>query len=221
MKSDLQRGHPLRWIGYLFLTGFIATAPAEPLDQTNERARIQQERAQVEWQFQQNEQNCFKRFVVTPCTDKAQRVRRDLLADLRRQENLLDEARRKQRAAERLLGIEEKARPGSHEILPPPSSEVRPTDLADSVEKVPPQDTPLPGSGNTTEAQSKRNRSEVEKSAQAARRVRAQRDKLAAQVRRRAGVDKRLNEKAHSSKPASASLPTPVSSASEPAAPSP
>lgn len=78
-------------------------APAD--DERAERARITAERAQVERAFDSREQDCRTRFAVNACVDAANRERREALGHLRQQEMLLDEARRKERAAERMQSI--------------------------------------------------------------------------------------------------------------------
>ncbi len=75
-----------------------ADAPAE-------RARIAAERAEVEQAFFARERECRARFLVNACLDAAGRERRRALGHLRQQEMLLDEARRKERAAQRIQSI--------------------------------------------------------------------------------------------------------------------
>jgi len=86
----------------------MASAAAQSLATTNaatERERIARERADVQAAFVKQEAACQDRFVVTPCLDAARKAERDALARLRRQEVLLDEQARKQRAAERAQAI--------------------------------------------------------------------------------------------------------------------
>ncbi len=71
-------------------------------DDVADRARITAERAAVEARFAEREHECASRFVVTACVEDARREQRAALASLRQQQTLLDEAQRKQRAAERL-----------------------------------------------------------------------------------------------------------------------
>jgi hypothetical protein len=70
-----------------------------------EHERIARERVDVQGAFKKQEAACQERFVVTPCIEAARKTERDALARLRRQEVLLDEQARKQRAAERAQAI--------------------------------------------------------------------------------------------------------------------
>ncbi|HJV62166.1 MAG TPA: hypothetical protein VJ743_14555 [Albitalea sp.] len=79
-----------------------------PDEERAERARIQAERSQVQAAYEQRERECRQRFVVTSCIDAARRDRRQALERLRQQQELLDEAQRKQRAAQRIDDIRAK-----------------------------------------------------------------------------------------------------------------
>lgn len=84
-------------------------APAQA-DDASERARISRERAEAQARFEQRQRECAQRFAVTSCVEEARAEHRQALLQLRRQEGVLDEAQRKQRAAARLAAIEEKRR---------------------------------------------------------------------------------------------------------------
>ena len=87
--------------------GCISSA-AHALDagtETAERERIRAEREQVESTYRQREAECRQRFVVTPCLEDARRDRRQANERLRQQLEVLDEAQRKQRAAQRMEEI--------------------------------------------------------------------------------------------------------------------
>lgn len=73
-----------------------------------ERARIAAERQKAESQFAAREQACYGKFAVNDCIAAAQAVRRQALADLRRQEVGLNGLERKRRAAERMRELEER-----------------------------------------------------------------------------------------------------------------
>ncbi|HEV7915069.1 MAG TPA: hypothetical protein VGP22_14980 [Albitalea sp.] len=101
MKSTLS------WL----LLGLAASVPAHALDAAEERAerqRIQSERVQVDAAYLQRERDCRARFVVTACLEGAQRDRRQAVERLRQQQVILDEAQRKQRAAQRMDDIRNK-----------------------------------------------------------------------------------------------------------------
>ncbi|KNZ32099.1 MAG: hypothetical protein AD742_13325 [Methylibium sp. NZG] len=73
-----------------------------------ERQRLANESAAVEARFKAQEVACQQRFAVTDCVNLAKQERRDALAPLRRQSAALDDAQRKQRAAERREAIGQK-----------------------------------------------------------------------------------------------------------------
>ena len=75
-----------------------------------ERARIRQEREAAERRFAEREKACQLRFAVNDCVHEARQQRRDVLADLRRQDILLNDAERKRKAAEALRKLDEGSR---------------------------------------------------------------------------------------------------------------
>ena len=96
---------PMLMLGLVIASGAGAD---EPLP--DDRARIARERAAIEATWVARERECVARFVVTSCVEDAQRARRAGLAELRRQEIVLDEAQRRERAAARLESLEKKLR---------------------------------------------------------------------------------------------------------------
>ncbi|NKE64350.1 hypothetical protein RAMLITH_00830 [Ramlibacter sp. RBP-2] len=98
------------------LLAAAAAWPAAAEAPAAERARIAADRSRVEAQYQDQERACWARFGVNDCLAEARAKRRSALADLRRQEIALNDAERKQRAAERLRSMEQsqgQAAPGS------------------------------------------------------------------------------------------------------------
>jgi len=92
----------------LIVLAALASVVAASLATTNdavERERIARERTEVQATLVRQEAACQERFVVTPCIEAARKAGREALARLKRQEVLLDEQARKQRAAERALAI--------------------------------------------------------------------------------------------------------------------
>lgn len=79
-------------------------------DEAAERARIAAERRAVEARFDAAQADCRQRFVVNECLVAARAERRAQLADLQRQQLVLDDARRRARAAERQQAIQERLR---------------------------------------------------------------------------------------------------------------
>jgi hypothetical protein len=86
------------------------SARAEQGADHGELDRIRVERRHVEDEHARREEDCRSRFVVTRCLDDAKRARRQALEALRRREVLLDEATRRQRAAERLANADARAK---------------------------------------------------------------------------------------------------------------
>ena len=101
---------PLR--GYLAIAIMMAcgVAGAQSQDEVKtERARIADERGRVEARFAAEEKACYAKFGVNDCLQEARTRRREVLADLRRQEVSLNDADRRRRAAERLSEIEQRS----------------------------------------------------------------------------------------------------------------
>ena len=64
-----------------------------------ERERISAERSRLEAAFTREDTGCYKRFLVNGCLDEVKVRRRDALADLRRQEFVLNDEARKAKGA--------------------------------------------------------------------------------------------------------------------------
>ena len=86
--------------------------PTEPLAPGVEQQRIDVERRDADAAFNRRELECRARFAVTVCIDEARKNHHQSLERLRLQQFALDEAQRKQRAAQRLQGIREKGSAG-------------------------------------------------------------------------------------------------------------
>lgn len=84
---------------------------AQPLDSEAERVRIRAARAQQEAHYQREEAACYARFAVTDCLHEVRTRRRAALADLRRQERLLNDLERQRRAQEKLDQIRSREAP--------------------------------------------------------------------------------------------------------------
>lgn len=90
----------------LLVLSAVGAAQAQDVDA--ERRRIRDDRAQVDAAFDAAQQACYRRFAVNDCLDAARRQRNAAVADLRRQEVLLNDTERKRRAAQRLREIDER-----------------------------------------------------------------------------------------------------------------
>lgn len=201
---------PLAMAAFCALLAPAASIGAPP-DHTAERERIRQERAQAESLFEERKQECLKSFVVTPCTDKAQRQRRQSLAELKRQENLLDEQLRRQRVADRDEALAEKSRERAQAAQAAAGASA----AAQAPQRAPRE--PRRPAEMPEQVQAQAGQREAERSikaAEATRRAQAQRGKVEAAARRKAEVESRNAEQARSGKPASPGLPTPPASAS-------
>jgi len=96
------------WFG---LTGSVlaqAEVDAGQLARNAERVRITAERQQIESAFKAEQAICFRKFFANACRDKLLPPYRAALADLRRQEVLMNEVERKNSAADQLLKNEER-----------------------------------------------------------------------------------------------------------------
>lgn len=94
-----------------------SVAAGGSLSSKEERARIQADRAQAQTRFAREEAACYQKFAVNDCINEARVRRREILADLRRQELSLAEADRKRAGADQIRRIEDKS--GSDQPRPP------------------------------------------------------------------------------------------------------
>jgi len=94
--------------------GLIGSAFAQPTDDSGqlaraaERSRITAERQKLEADFKAAEAVCYRKFFANSCREKLLPAYRESLADLRRQDILINEIDRKNSAADQLLKTEEK-----------------------------------------------------------------------------------------------------------------
>jgi hypothetical protein len=80
-------------------------------DDPAQRARLREERAAADARFAQDKMACRAKFAVTDCIAKVTRERNARVADLRRQERVLDDAERQRRAAARQQELDERNSP--------------------------------------------------------------------------------------------------------------
>lgn len=90
-----------------------------------ERARIAAERTRINARFAQEEKACHQRFAVNDCLNRNLAWQRAELAELRRQEIVLNDDERRRRAAERIDTLDEKAREHQRGLLERPEAEPR------------------------------------------------------------------------------------------------
>ena len=81
------------------------------LREAEQREWIARTRSAYDAQFKQQEIACYQRFAVNDCLLDSRRTQREVMADLRRQEMLLNDVQRKRLAAQQLLRTDEKLSP--------------------------------------------------------------------------------------------------------------
>jgi colicin import membrane protein len=101
----------LFWFVLMLFTG-LATPTFAQIDPDPgfkaERQRINMERARRQTAFNEDAAACYKKFAVNACLGEVNDRRREALADLKRQEALINDQERKIKGEEQLRKIEEK-----------------------------------------------------------------------------------------------------------------
>lgn len=97
------------WLVIAISLSARVAAAQSPDEVKSERVRIADERGRVEARFAAEEKSCYAKFGVNDCLQEARTRRREILADLRRQEVSLNDADRRRRATERLAEIEQRS----------------------------------------------------------------------------------------------------------------
>jgi hypothetical protein len=94
----------------LSLGAAMAQSPdQEKTNNAQERSKVAAERARLEAGFQAEEAACKSRFAVNACLQEIRTRRNAAMADLRRQDLLINEADRKARAADQIQKTEDKS----------------------------------------------------------------------------------------------------------------
>ena len=105
----------MKFVLFLFCCGLslgeaMAQSPAQEKDNNAlERSKIAAERARLEAGFLAEETVCKSRFAVNACLQEIRSRRNEAMADLRRQDILINEADRKARAADQIQKTEDKS----------------------------------------------------------------------------------------------------------------
>jgi colicin import membrane protein len=207
------------WPGLIaaFLLAASAVAPAGAMDAASERAerdRLKVERDHAEAAYVTRERECREKFIVTSCIEQARRDRRQALERLRLQQEVLDEAQRKQRAAQRVDDIRNKVsteEAKQRDSAGKPRRRAEPASAASAPESAtsgptaivinePPSAVAKPSAARASQAQV-----QAQKEAAYERRLEEARE-------HRAQVERRNAERAASGKPPAKSLPTPAAS---------
>lgn len=189
----------------------LASAAAD-----RERERINAERVTLEAKFDAEEAVCYKKFAVNNCLNAVKSRRRDAMAELRQQEVALNDAKRRQKAAEQIRKTEEKSSP---EVLQQ-AAERRTKSLEDvkareersrkkAEERIDlKQNEALnaAGAANKMKGSQERAQARTDKQAAVAEEVQKYNDKQQEVAERKASREKKQREQ---TKPAAKSLPTP------------
>ena len=204
---------------HLMLWGLLASlvVPVHAqLDEVVERARIAQERSSADQRLREQERACAARFVVTPCVEAARKTHRDAIAPLQQQEFLLNDKRRQERTAERLLELERKAAQPKSDLLLPGTIPAAPEDAGSQStrsRKSPSATRAAAPTKDQAVAEEQLARKQSTAQAQAARRAQAQRERVELAQQRKAAVEKRNADKSASGPSPAAALPVPSASA--------
>lgn len=98
---------------------------AEP--QAAQRAQLARERREVDQRFAREREECARRFAVTACVEQARREQRSARERLDAQLTALDEAQRRQRAAQAKERVDRRIRERDARLAAPPGeTEARP-----------------------------------------------------------------------------------------------
>ena len=100
-----------KWTFFYTLMVSLSVLAQPQSNNDAERLRISTERAAFEAGFNREDVACYKKFFVNNCLDEVKVRRADALADLRRQEILINDLERKARGAEQVQKTEDKASP--------------------------------------------------------------------------------------------------------------
>lgn len=95
------------WLGLLGSVSAQSEQDVAQQERNAERARITAERQKIEASFKAGEAVCFRQFFANACLEKLLPPRRAALADLRRQEILINEIERKISVSDQLLKNQE------------------------------------------------------------------------------------------------------------------
>lgn len=98
--------------GLLALALLASAVHAQPVpDEAAERERLHGEHAVADKRLAEAQKACRAKFAVNDCLDKARREYNVTVDEIKRQERILDDAQRKQRAADRQREIDERNSP--------------------------------------------------------------------------------------------------------------
>jgi hypothetical protein len=181
-------------------------------DVAAETARIATERRAVEARFAQAQAACRERFLVNACLQDARAERRAALDPLQRQQLMLDDLRRRERAAERLRAIQDHAR---EQALKPPQPAVSVRQAASAPAgsvSAPPSANSVPAERPPAALAASPARSDPAGAAAAAQRARRQHADRVQSAQDHAEAVRQRNAQHEARRPPAAGLPLPAAS---------
>ena len=176
---------------------------AAPDSDASERERIAADRRAVQARFETARRDCETRFVVNQCLAQARQARREALGVLQRQSHLLDDARRRARAVERLRDIQARESAAAAKPALAPAAPASATLKGAAAASTKPRLQPAVGPAAAASAV-----------AQAARRRAAQQQQRLREAQAHQDAVQARNAKQDAHRPPAASLPVPAPSAS-------
>lgn len=130
------------WVLACAIAIVIPTGAASAREPGGEREALARERSRLQARFAAEEAACRDRFAVNACRDEVRERRREALEPLRERELALDEADRRERAAERRRAIRARQEEAARRPPPPTESRLRPRELAPAASRAMPARTP-------------------------------------------------------------------------------
>ncbi|KQT10625.1 hypothetical protein [Ramlibacter sp. Leaf400] len=114
----------MKRIAFLLATACAALpgGAQQPADDAAERARISAGRRQAEAEFEEAHKACYRKFAVNDCIGEAKVRRREVLAQLRRQELALNEVERQRKSEERLRDLAQREAEQRERTATPPAA---------------------------------------------------------------------------------------------------
>lgn len=166
--------HRWRWSYSVALVLAACASVATAVERSAEHAELAAQRQRLEAGFAAEEAQCRERFTVTTCVDDVRKRKREALAAVRSRELVLDDAERRQRAAERRQAVARKQAELASRPAPADSTRHAPPGPTAGASGVP--RTPRPPQGDA-EAQEARRRADASRERRA--KAEAQRDRIA------------------------------------------
>ena len=194
----------------LALFTWLAAQAQAPADEARQAERIRAERAAADAVYERKVQECAALFAVTSCVDAARAERHAVQVRLDREQQVIDDAKRQRRAAERQRGIDSKL---AGEESAKRESAARARSQARPAASAPAKAAPAPASGASSAARSAKPQPDAAlRAEQEARARRAYELKLLQAEAHRREVEQRNAERARKANPG-APLPLPAASA--------